>query len=172
MVSWKTLIPISQFLAAVTVPSPVRFSQIAKQTGISVKQLRASNPHLTRKMTPPSKKKTYSLWVPVENKEKLLASVDNLKSHRLKIKAPTSSGSRKYHRVRRGETLASISKRYGITIRHLKKINGMRSNRIYAGSRLKIRNNATVASNKKQKLQGPSRRQPLLNRQALQHDCK
>ncbi len=45
-----------------------------------------------------------------------------------------------YHSVRRGDTLSSISDKYGISISTLKKLNGMgRSNSLQAGKRLRIR---------------------------------
>ena len=42
------------------------------------------------------------------------------------------------HVVRRGETLASISRRYGTSVRALKSSNGLRSDRIYPGQRLQV----------------------------------
>jgi LysM repeat protein len=49
----------------------------------------------------------------------------------------TSSGS--VHVVRRGDTLAKISQRYGVTIAALRKVNNIRNiNRIYVGQRLQI----------------------------------
>ncbi len=43
-----------------------------------------------------------------------------------------------YHRIRRGETLISIARRYGVTVRQLRQWNGLRSNRIIAGKKLII----------------------------------
>ncbi len=42
------------------------------------------------------------------------------------------------YRVRRGDTLWSIARRYGVTVSQLKRWNRLRSNRIYPGQRLKI----------------------------------
>jgi membrane-bound lytic murein transglycosylase D len=45
----------------------------------------------------------------------------------------------KYHVVQRGDTLWSISQRYGgISIEKIKKINGLRSNAVKKGQKLKI----------------------------------
>lgn len=44
----------------------------------------------------------------------------------------------KYHLVKKGETLWSLSKRYGVTISEIKKWNKMTSNRIHANQKLKI----------------------------------
>ena len=48
------------------------------------------------------------------------------------------AGGRKYHRVRRGDTIASISKKYNISQSKLKRLNNLRGSRIYAGKRLLI----------------------------------
>ncbi|MEO0472802.1 MAG: LysM peptidoglycan-binding domain-containing protein, partial [Bacteroidota bacterium] len=44
-----------------------------------------------------------------------------------------------YHRVNRGETLSSISRKYGLSIRRLQELNRMRGTTIYAGQRLLVR---------------------------------
>ena len=44
----------------------------------------------------------------------------------------------KYHKVRRGETLAKIAKRYGVTTASIKKANGMKKNAVQRGQVLKI----------------------------------
>ncbi|MCD6489838.1 MAG: LysM peptidoglycan-binding domain-containing protein, partial [Thermodesulfobacterium sp.] len=43
-----------------------------------------------------------------------------------------------YYRVRRGDTLERIARRYGTTVSQLRKWNGLRSDRIYVGQRLKV----------------------------------
>ncbi len=67
----------------------------------------------------------------------------------------------KYHKVRRGETLGSIARRYGISVSQLKRWNGLRSNTAKVGTTLKVSNSAkqskstttttTTTSNEKQK---------------------
>lgn len=49
-----------------------------------------------------------------------------------------------YHRVRRGENLSLIARKYGMSISHLKRINRMRSSKILIGQRLKIQNTGKV----------------------------
>jgi len=51
------------------------------------------------------------------------------------------------HRVKRGETLSSIAKRYDTTVGSLKEWNRLRSNSIQAGQRLRIFRNPDVATN-------------------------
>ena len=51
----------------------------------------------------------------------------------------------KYHKVRKGESLGSISEKYGVTIAQLKDWNNLRSNRINSGTRLKIYSSKEVS---------------------------
>lgn len=135
-------------LVSVKVPTPIKLSQVAKMAGLDLKELKKNNFHLKKGMTPPGGKE-YRIWVPEDKKSKLLAIKTDLSKHKLNIKSKRKRIARRYHRVRRGETLASISRRYGMNIRQLKSLNRMRSNRIYAGSRLVIRGKGkTVAKAK------------------------
>ena len=43
-----------------------------------------------------------------------------------------------YHKIRSGETLSTIARKYGVTVNQIKNWNGMSSTRINAGKRLKI----------------------------------
>lgn len=52
--------------------------------------------------------------------------------------ASTSQQRTLYHRIRSGETLSGIAKRYGVTVSQLKRWNGLSGNSIRAGRRLKI----------------------------------
>lgn len=47
-------------------------------------------------------------------------------------------GTRIVHRIRRGDTLSTIARRYGVSMRGIKAWNGLRSSRIRAGDRLVI----------------------------------
>lgn len=44
-----------------------------------------------------------------------------------------------YHKVRRGETLTSIAAKHGTTVKKLKKLNGLKSDKIKYGQRLRVR---------------------------------
>ena len=50
----------------------------------------------------------------------------------------SSQGDVTYHRIRNGETLSTIARKYGVTVSQIKSWNGLRSTRINAGKRLKI----------------------------------
>jgi membrane-bound lytic murein transglycosylase D len=51
---------------------------------------------------------------------------------------PAASSSARTHVVQSGETLTSIARRYGTTIAEIKRLNGMTSDRIRAGQRIRV----------------------------------
>ena len=51
---------------------------------------------------------------------------------------PNADRARVIHRVRAGETLASIARRYGVSVSVLRSFNGLEGDRIVAGRRLAI----------------------------------
>ncbi|MCS6980358.1 MAG: LysM peptidoglycan-binding domain-containing protein, partial [Flavobacteriales bacterium] len=58
--------------------------------------------------------------------------------------ASYSTEVRKYHLVRKGETLSDIARRYGISREALRRLNGLRSDRILAGKRLLVQSQVGV----------------------------
>ncbi|MCK4297775.1 MAG: LysM peptidoglycan-binding domain-containing protein [Candidatus Marinimicrobia bacterium] len=104
---------------------------IAKVSGISAKDLRDYNPELRRWTTPPGEKK-YTLRVP-KGKSKGLA--DKL------AKLPDIDKKPQWitHRVRRGQTLSYIARKYGTSISSLVAANSIRNkNQIKVGQKLQI----------------------------------
>jgi membrane-bound lytic murein transglycosylase D len=61
--------------------------------------------------------------------------------------ADTPTRTKTTHRVARGETLFSIAKRYGTTVRVIKELNSLRGNVIRVGQRLLIERISTLATN-------------------------
>jgi peptidoglycan lytic transglycosylase D len=83
---------------------------------------------------------TLVIYVP-EDKKDFYASLDNqtpAEKSITKNSIPAPGKSWVYHRIRRGENLNYIAERYGVDVNSLKDWNNLRSNRIYAGNRLKI----------------------------------
>lgn len=125
----------------VDVPRQVKLSSIARSTGVPLSILKKYNGHLKRKMTP-SGRGGYGLWVPVKYSANLASAKGLLSRYRVKgarqVASHTSSHRLKKYRVRRGDTLGKIARKYGLSIRKLKKMNGLRSNNIMVGKRLKV----------------------------------
>ena len=95
---------------------------------------------------------TLTIYVP-EDKKDFYASLDNQTPVEKSITKSNSTivgNYWVYHRIRRGENLNTIATRYGVDVNSIKDWNNLRSNRIYAGRRLKIYTNkdaSTYASN-------------------------
>ncbi len=65
---------------------------------------------------------------------KAVVAKSNVKKSPAKPKAPAVTN----HKIKRGESLSSISRKYGVTIAELKKANGMSGDNLRAGATLKI----------------------------------
>ena len=121
---------------AAKVPGGVGLRHVASVAGVTEKSLKVLNPHLRRGITPPGS--SYKVWVAQnDHVQRLARSYKSLSAKRQRVARNTVSGD--YHLVRRGQNLEGISKRYGLTVRELKKLNGMRGTLIYVGQKLKIR---------------------------------
>ena len=119
-------------LVAVKFPPRVSLKALARQIRLPLKDVKRFNPHLKVAYTPPLYPQ-YRLWVPRQR-----ASAISLKrlarvSHRQAKSTPAM-----FHRVRRGENLALIAKKYGVSVGKLRKWNGLRSSRIYPRARLRV----------------------------------
>ncbi len=134
----------------VIVKKQMALKDIAKAIGVDLALLKELNPSLRHGVTP---KSSFELKVPKGFSEVLIAKLDTIKewqmpkryvsrSKRSKIKKIVKRKKRRpriiKHRVRRGETLAILAKRYHSTIRAIKRANRLRSSRIRVGQVLKI----------------------------------
>lgn len=134
---------------SVQVPAPVSLKTIASVSGLSYTSLRKLNPHIKRGITPPSNKE-YKLWVPKGSVEKIHPKIKDLAARRLKFKRSLAktredipnSG---FHKVRRGETLDSISRKYGMTVSQIRKTSGIKGSRIYPGQKIRVGNSSNKA---------------------------
>ena len=129
----------------VVVRRPIHFKAIANLTGISYQELKVLNPELRRDATPPDDAE-YQLKVPVgtrEQVEHLLIEPRPISSHRCpsQLRAGKSGAepdSAKWYRVRVGDSLEKIAKRFKISVKVLKTNNNLTGPTIKAGSRLVI----------------------------------
>jgi len=120
----------------VSVSKQVHLRNVAKKIGSTETALRGLNPELRYRILPPEK---YPLRVPPGKSKKLLAKLD---------KIPVSYPPQRayiYHRVRPGESLSTIAKRYRTSVRSIARANNIRRrNFIVAGQKLKIPRKGTV----------------------------
>ena len=82
-----------------------------------------------------SSKQTTQKKQTASNSSKTTQSKD---SSSYKTQAKTSTASSTTHKIKSGETLSVIAKKYGVTIADIKKANNMKSDRINAGATIKI----------------------------------
>jgi membrane-bound lytic murein transglycosylase D len=128
----------------VMVTRPLHFKAIANTTGISYEELRLLNPELRRDATPPDDA-VYHLKVPVGTGSKVAQLLGRVPTYKFpplptstkvtyRAKADPSRG----YRVRVGDTLEKVSKRFHIPLKTLKARNNLTSPHIKAGEFLII----------------------------------
>lgn len=108
----------------------MRLKDIANEIGVNPGLLKELNAELRYAVLPPE---TYQLKVPAEKAALFISKIDKIKS--------TYSPPLMYvfHRVRKGQTLSGIAKKYNTSTGAIARANKIgRSNRIYAGKVLKI----------------------------------
>ena len=111
------------------IDKPVRLKDVAGAIGVPECMLVELNPELRYKATP----KSYSLRVPSDRVQLLITKLDTISRYTPPKKQYV------YHRVRRGETLSHIAKRYRVSVRAIANANGIvQKNFIRSGQKLKI----------------------------------
>jgi membrane-bound lytic murein transglycosylase D len=125
----------------VVVDRPLHFRAIANATGILYQDLRLLNPELRRDATPPGKS-AYHLKIPVGTSVKVMQLLDRVPTYKF---PPVSAKSRhvrvdssRWYRVRVGDTLEKVSKRFRVPLKTLKARNNLSSHVIKPGEFLII----------------------------------
>lgn len=137
----------------ISINKNIHFEQIAAVCGIDVQQLKSLNPQYRRNVIP-GETSIQTLRLPVELIGKFISLQDSVYAYKQETyfknrkvvvagasKGTTSGtavGSVRYHKIRSGENLGAIARRYGVSVSQLKKWNGLKSDRISAGKTLKI----------------------------------
>lgn len=137
----QTPAPPHQF-EEVAVDRAIHFRAIANASGIPYDELRLLNPELRRDATPPDDS-AYQLKVPVGTGAKVLAVLDRIPSYKfpplplVNAHYVKNKSSQRY-RVRTGDTLEKVSKRFHVPLKTLKVRNNISSPVIKAGDFLLI----------------------------------
>ncbi len=141
-------IPNQPLLGTAAIPQQMSLSQAAKFAGINETELKALNPGFTRNVTPPKYLGSYSLNLPIESVETFeqncAANPGVTGLERYTLATANSSGYGTYT-VRKGETLASVSRFTGTSIKTLKSYNHLKSNLIHTGEVLRYPVSTTAA---------------------------
>ena len=114
----------------VELKAPIKLAALAQSADIP--DLRDLNPALLRDMTPPGEQ-SFRIKVPVGKASILLA-----KTIEKPVEKNTEPTQVVTHEVKRGETLFSIARSYGLEVRALMEFNGLTTSRLLIGQRLRI----------------------------------
>jgi len=116
----------------------IRLKDIAKEIGVKEAVLKDLNPELRYGLLPPE---AYQLKIPEDKSHIFLSTIDKIKT----FHSPPPMVV--YHRVRRGDTLSGLAKRYQTSIRAISTANHIhKSQRIIAGKILKIPSRSKAAN--------------------------
>ena len=115
----------------VVVDRPIHFRAIANVTGVPYEELRLLNPELRRDATPPDDT-PYHLKVPVGSKAKIEQLLDRIPTFKFPALPAASAkfadaGTPRWYKVRVGDTLGKVSKRFRIPLKTLKAKNNLSS---------------------------------------------
>ena len=135
----------------------LHFEQIADICGTSLDQIKSLNPQFKKSIIP-GESKPQTLRLPINDISTFIDKQDTIYTHRSNelfknrrvvavsdtrstarsSKGNAATGNVTYHKIRSGENLGSIARKYGVTVNQLKSWNGLSGTKISAGKRLKI----------------------------------
>lgn len=143
---------IPQSTDTVQVNRNLHFEQIADICHVPIEEIKSLNPQYKRNIVP-GDSKPRTLRLPTEAISAFLDNQDTIYAHRSAelfknrrtvasinsgSKAAQGNGELTYYRIRKGDTLGGIARKFGVSVRQLRNWNGLRNNKIRAGRRLKI----------------------------------
>lgn len=135
----------------VQVTRDLHFQQIADLCHVPLDEIKSLNPQYKRNIIP-GLSKPRTLRLPTEAISAFLDQQDTIYAHRAteffknrrtvasigQGKSSSGDGNLTWYRIRRGDTLGGIARKFGVSVRQLRNWNGLRGNNIRAGRRLKI----------------------------------
>ncbi len=138
---------------------PLNLERLAQLTGGNATELRDLNPMFKQGVVP-DLQQPVTVYLPHHLVDEFIESEDAIMySYVPDLSTPSpytlasrsssgtaSSGSaKKYHTVRRGESLGSIANKHGVSVKQLRSWNGLRSDRINPGQKLVVRKGTDAA---------------------------
>lgn len=103
----------------IEVTRPISLKAVARLSGSDEETIRELNPALNRGVVPPQ---GYDIRLPKGTREQFELALASYREPATAVLRPLVARS---HKVRRGETLATIAQRYGVTVQALRQVNGM-----------------------------------------------
>lgn len=117
----------SHTFSTVKVRGGTALDSVAESIGMSYKELKSYNPHLRYGFVPPSNE-DYHIYIPYGKESLYKKNFDNSKS----------KGRFYVHQIKKGDSLYSIGKRYGVSYKLIKDFNNLRSNVLQINQKLII----------------------------------
>lgn len=142
---------IPQATDTVLVSRNLHFQQIADICHVPLDEIKSLNPQYKRDIVP-GDNKPRALRLPTEAISTFLDNQDTIYAHRSdelfknrrivasvnRQSKASDNGDLTYYRIRQGDTLGGIARKFGVSVRQLRRWNNLHNNRIRAGRRLKI----------------------------------
>ncbi|WP_299127916.1 lytic transglycosylase domain-containing protein [uncultured Winogradskyella sp.] len=140
----------------------ISLDQVAETTGVKIEELQFLNPAYKLDIIPKLEGKTYALRLPREavgiftsNEDKIYAFANAEFNKREKpLPQLFNADAKVRYRVKSGDYLGKIARKYGVRVSQLKRWNGLRSNNLKIGQRLTIypKNPSTTVKTKPKKV--------------------
>lgn len=130
----------------IVVKHTITFNQVSRLLKIDEKELEFLNPQYKLDIIPYVENQFYTLKLPLDlsgifvNNEALIYALVEKELNKKEKPLPKFYKLNNYivYRVRQGDYLGRIARRFHTTVRKIKRMNGLRSNRLHIGQRLKI----------------------------------
>ena len=128
----------------------LHLQQVASVCDIDIEQLRSLNPQFKKDIVP-GNSKVYALRLPNNTVNTFIERQDSIYAYEAskylgkRRTVTVSDGTAKngkgaqYHKIRNGETLGAIARRYGVSVNQLRNLNGIQGNNIRAGRTIRVR---------------------------------
>ena len=128
----------------------LHLQQVASVCDIDIEQLRSLNPQFKKDIVP-GNSKVYALRLPNNTVNTFIERQDSIYAYEAskylgkRRTVTVSDGTAKngkgaqYHKIRNGETLGAIARRYGVSVNQIRNLNGIQGNNIRAGRTIRVR---------------------------------
>ncbi len=122
-----------------TVKGRFQVSKLAGDLGLKLSDFKLLNPDLRHNYINTGRR-GHRIVLP----HQLMTKFDSGKQFKIRYAKSTKVATRSlYHKVRRGENLTLIARRYGTSVSALKKINRLKGDTLFVGQKVKLESNAT-----------------------------
>lgn len=126
----------------------ITFAEISRYSEIDEAVIKTLNPQFIRNVVPGNIGNGYNVRLPIDGIRKLdmidestiKVSEPNVEINDIGVSSTKSNNydNKKYHIVRKGETISSIAKKYKTTTKKLKKINKLSGDKISVGQKIRV----------------------------------